>query len=255
MAWTLTPFPDSECKMKTFGLVLAGGSGRRFGSDIPKQYMEIREKTVLAYALEAFQESDVDGIIIASGAQYMETCLNIAQEAGITKLISVAEGGSERYHSVMNGLRFLQAASSDAQDIVLIHDGARPFVKPDLINNVIRNVCEYRAAIAAAPCTDTIKITDKTGSIISTTDRSLTWAAQTPQGFLLEDIYHAYEYVLSGKDSNICMDKITDDAMVYQLAFPDRTVKTVLSSADNIKITRAVDIALAETILAQMKNG
>ena len=254
--------------MKTKVILLSGGSGKRFGADIPKQYIEIKGKPVLAYALEAFQESCADEIIIVSGKDYIDKCREIAARAGASKLTAVIEGGSERYISVMNGLKYLAGGNVDStgdktnvsdqnfkladahdtdSDIVLIHDGARPFVTKDLISDVVSNVTMYGAAIAAVPCTDTIKITDENGMIISTTDRKLTWAAQTPQGFYLNDIYHAYEFVLSGKNVSIPLDMITDDAMVYQLYFPDRKVKAVKSDPGNIKITRAQDLRIAET--------
>ena len=245
-------------------IVLSGGSGRRFGSGLPKQYIEICGKPILAYTLEAFEKSPVDEIVIVSGEGYEDLCRKIAKETGISKLTAVVKGGSERYYSVMEGLRFLMEKGGRNQDeIVLIHDGARPFVSAEVINDVIGQVKEYGAAIAAVPCTDTIKITDPDGMIVSTTDRSLTWAAQTPQGFRLDEIYSAYQTVLYDNDnkeqkntaSSECRTvPVTDDAMVYQLAYPHRRVKTVLSSSDNIKITSPRDLELAKTLLNQILN-
>ena len=260
-----------ECseKLHITAIVLAGGAGKRFGGDVPKQYQQISGKPVLSYALESFQNSVADEIIIAAGKDYLEMCRDIALRAGVTKLRAVIEGGSERYYSVMKGLEFLRSAGKvqihpdampagqenpacTSSDMILIHDGARPFISTQLINDVIKNVREHGAAIAAIPCTDTIKITDENGMIISTTDRSRTWAAQTPQGFWLEEIYRAYDLVLSEKDNMdlIPLNKITDDAMIYQLAFPGRKVKAVLSTADNIKITRARDLNIAAALAA-----
>ena len=227
--------------------MLSGGSGKRFGADIPKQYIEINGKPILSYALQAFQESAADEIIIVAGADHAQLCRSIAEQAGITKLTAVIEGGSERYYSVMKGLKYLYDASGKDPGIALIHDGARPFVSPSVIERVTDAVREHGAAVAAVPCTDTIKITDDDGNIISTTDRSHTWAAQTPQGFMLEDIYRAYDTVLS---SSFRPDQITDDAMVYQLAYPDRMVKAVLSDGNNMKITRAQDLKLAGIMLS-----
>ena len=279
--------------MSIKAIILSGGSGKRFGSDIPKQYIEINGRPALSYTLQAFQKSCADEIIIVAGRDYLELCRETAVMSGISKFTAVIEGGSERYYSVMNGLRYLhetkdmlqvkaasdgqrsgtcRAADSRSDDIVLIHDGARPFVSVDVINEVAAKVRECGAAIAAVPCTDTIKITDDEGMNISTTDRSHTWAAQTPQGFWLDDIYAAYEHIIQGScaaaadvpvlpagagtganapQSSSHLSRITDDAMVYQQFFPERKVKAVLSDSSNIKITRPQDLQLSSIILSR----
>jgi len=233
---------------KVYAIVLSGGSGKRFGSGIPKQYLDLNGKPVLAYALQAFENSSVDGVIIIAAAQYIEKCRIIAETGGYSKAEAVIEGGSERYYSVLRGLEYLMSEYEDNEDIiVLIHDGARPLITPEAIDAVTDNVKECGAAIAAAPCTDTIKILDEDGMIVSTTDRRLTWAAQTPQGFRLKDIYSAYKTVFSGGGAD-CRKTITDDAMVYQLVFPDRKVKAVNPGTNNMKITNASDIDIAARI-------
>lgn len=238
--------------MKKIAVVLSGGKGTRLGTNIPKQYIEVCGKPVLAYTLMAFQKSSVDEIVIAAADEYAELCKEIAENCGCTKLSAITAGGKERYDSVLNGIR---CAVGDRMDeapekaIVLIHDGARPFVSPEIIDRLIDVTAGCGAAIAASPCTDTIKLIDSDGNITGTTDRKLTWAAQTPQVFYADGILEAYEKVIGGDSDEYGNITITDDAMVYQLAFPDRDVKVVDAGRDNIKITTASDLQLAENII------
>lgn len=240
---------DNRNKLTSAAIILSGGSGKRFGSDVPKQYLEVCGKSVLGYSISAFVESDVDEIVIVAAPEYMDHCREIARKEGCGNVTQVIPGGRERYHSVQNGLRHL-AERPEVPEIVLIHDGARPFIKPETIREILRCTKENGAAIAAAPCTDTIKIADEDGCILSTTQRSHTWAAQTPQAFYTQEIFRAYEEVIGENDDSIRTD-ITDDAMVYQLAFPERKVHLVNAGAENFKITAPADIIRAEGILRE----
>lgn len=230
--------------MRTIAIILSGGRGTRFGSAMPKQYIEVCGKPVLAYTLSAFQASCVDEIVIVSATEYMDLCRQIAADYGISKLTAVTEGGKERYDSVFNGLRHI----INADKVVLIHDGARPFITADAINEIVEETVRTGACIAATRCTDTIKLADENDLIVSTTNRRMTWAAQTPQAFYLQDIYNAYEQMMRHPE-NLQGTSITDDAMVYQLAYPDRQVKLYDAGKDNFKITSPSDIILAEMIL------
>ncbi len=283
--------------MKTIAIILSGGRGTRFGSAIPKQYIDICGRPVLAYTLCAFQESCVDEIVIVAAAECMSLCRQIAADHGISKLRAVAEGGKERYDSVFNGLRYvinedkkadldtkpdgktdskdtelvdrlydksvtdedtagsIRRQQGDQDEVVLIHDGARPFITADAINEIVEETVRTGSCIAAARCTDTIKLADENDLILSTTNRRLTWAAQTPQAFYLQDIYDAYEQMILHPE-NLQGVSITDDAMVYQLAYPDRQVRLYDAGRENFKITSPSDIILAEMMLksAEGKN-
>ncbi len=241
--------------MKTTAIILSGGRGTRFCSAVPKQYIDVCGRPVLAYTLSAFQASLVDEIVIVAAAEYMDLCRQIAADYSISKLTAVAEGGKERYDSVLNGLRCVINADkrTDSVDksaeVVLIHDGARPFISSTAINEIIKTTSEEGACIAAAHCTDTIKVADEHDLIVSTTNRQLTWAAQTPQAFYLDDIYNAYEQLIGNENMQKSGINITDDAMVYQLAYPQRKVKLYDAGKDNFKITSPSDIILAEMLL------
>lgn len=262
--------------MRVAAIILSGGKGLRAGTKIPKQYIEIKEKPILGYTIDAFEQSRVDEIIIVAADEYLGKCREIAAQCAdrkdtsrcgssiaadrcaSSKVTAVIGGGEERYDSVLNGLRYLAERSASAPEIVLIHDGARPFIRPAVIDEIIRSVEEGTAAIAAAPCTDTIKIADENGFIVSTTERARTWAAQTPQAFRTEEICEAYETIIGSKSAcgsssdggrTCSLAGITDDAMVYQMAFPGRPVRLISAGPENFKITTAEDLTRAESLL------
>lgn len=238
--------------MKAAAIILSGGSGKRFGADIPKQYIEVGGRPVLSYTIEAFEKSSVDEIVIVAAGEYIQLCRQIARSIQAGKVKDVIAGGKERYDSVLHGLRHLMDTGGKAliPDIVLIHDGARPLIRPETIDEVALCAKEYGAAIAATPCTDTIKIADEHGNIASTTNRSRTWAAQTPQAFHAQEIFQAYERIIGNRaDGPGSLTSITDDAMVYQLAFPGQPVHLVDAGSQNFKITAPGDLRRAEGLL------
>ena len=136
-----------------YGIILAGGSGKRVGSDIPKQYIEINGKPLLYYTLRAFEESQVDRISIVADEEHIRFVISeIVDKYNLQKVIRVCQGGAERFNSVHHGLDDISDAATE-KDIVLIHDGARPFIKPDEVNAMIEAVSVHDAAIAAMPGT------------------------------------------------------------------------------------------------------
>ena len=234
--------------MRSTAIILSGGSGKRFGSEVPKQYLEVCGKQILAYAVEAFEHSIVDEIVIVAADAYLETCRQMVQAGGYTKVKAVIPGGAERYDSVRKGLLYIM--EEKGTDVVLIHDGARPLIRPETIREILLEVQEHGAAIAAAPCTDTIKIAGEDGCITGTTERRRTWAAQTPQAFSAQEIFQAYEMIIgNGQQEGRSLTGITDDAMVYQEAFPGRPVKLVNAGSGNFKITAPEDIFRMEGIV------
>lgn len=227
--------------MKTTAIVLAAGKGTRMGSDVPKQYMEVNGKPVLIYALESFEKSYADDILIVTDSASVSYVKDLAAQFGITRVCGVIAGGSERCFSVLNALRYL-SQESRKPDYVLIHDGARPYITSSAVDMLAEAVTRYGAVVAAAPSKDTIKVTDAEGFVESTTDRAVTWCAQTPQCFEFDSILEAYERVvapLEGRDSVII---VTDDSMVYEKAFPSLRVKLIDTGTENGKITTAADL-------------
>ncbi|WP_022763170.1 MULTISPECIES: 2-C-methyl-D-erythritol 4-phosphate cytidylyltransferase [unclassified Butyrivibrio] len=236
--------------MKITAIVLAAGSGSRMKSDVRKQYMEIKGKPLLLYALEAFEKSFIDDIILVLPEADIEHIKEeIIEPAGFSKIRAVVAGGSTRYHSVRLGL---EAASEDTE-AVFIHDGARPFIDDDILERAMNAVKEYGACVVGMPVKDTIKLADENGFAKTTVDRDKTWMIQTPQVFLYPEILELYEELARREEELIQKGiNITDDAMVME-TLGNRKVKLVEGSYDNIKITTPGDIALAESII-EMKN-
>ena len=221
--------------MKTTAIILAGGKGKRMGSDIPKQYLEIGNKPVLYYSVKAFEESCVDEIIIvAAGTDIPMVKEDIVERYGFSKVKNVVAGGIERYDSVYQGL-----LAADGADYVLIHDGARPCVTADIIERSIRAAKKYKACAAGMPVKDTIKTVDKNGFALNTPDRRMLWAIQTPQTFSYELIMEAHNARIKARDKDV-----TDDAMLVE-RYTKTPVYIFEGSYDNIKITTGEDMEIA----------
>lgn len=219
-------------------IVLSAGKGTRMNMNISKQYIEVLGFPVLYYTLKAFENADVDEIIITTGKDDVDFVKNdIVNKYNISKVTHVVPGGKERYDSVMEGLNYVED-----DDYVLIHDGARPLIKKDTINNIIREVKEKSAVIAAVPVKDTIKIVEN-GVAISTPDRRKLYQIQTPQAFRGEIIKNAYKEMVKIKDTTI-----TDDSMVVE-KYSEYRVSVVESDYTNIKITTKEDIDIMKTFL------
>lgn len=239
-------------------IILAGGRGSRMNSDIPKQYMDLNGKPVLFYSLKAFEENcNIEDIILVTGDGEETYCRKeVVEKYGFLKVNDIVPGGSERYLSVYQGLLALQshlekeesletkkAADTIKDRLVYIHDGARPCISSTLIDQLYEDTLQYGASIAAVPVKDTIKIVDAEGFVTETPDRSALWQIQTPQVFSYPLIMHAYEQLMQ----NPC-EGITDDAMVLEKMTGHR-IHITPGSYENIKITTAEDIAIAQIFL------
>ena len=180
-------------KRQTCAIVLAAGQGKRMGTRIQKQFLDLGGYPVLFYSLNAFEKSQVDQVILVTGKQEMEFCRqDLVERYGFSKVKAVVAGGAERYHSVCEGLKQVPASSA----IVLIHDGARPFVDSEIIDRTIEAAEQFGACAAGMPSKDTVKIADENGFAASTPDRSRVWMVQTPQAFSRSLICQAYETMM-----------------------------------------------------------
>lgn len=246
--------------MATAGIVLAGGKGSRMESDVPKQYMELLGKPLLYYSLKAFEESDVDRVVLVTAAGEEEYCREeLVERFGFTKVTGIVAGGAERYASVWKGLHCLKEQTmrdtdgekeeqpEEIPDYVLIHDGARPLVTAELINRMIAETEQYEACVAGMPVKDTIQMTDGNGTITLTPKRDSLWTAQTPQSFSFSVVYDAYERLMKEEEINV-----TDDAMVVGL-YHNIPIQMVRGSYKNIKVTTPEDLVLAELFLKSSK--
>ncbi len=220
-------------------IIAAAGMSNRMGSKINKQFISIDNKPILAHTIEKFEAcSYVDEIIVVAKDEEIEYCKReIVKKYGFNKVSKVVRGGKTRQDSAYNGL----LALDEKADIVLIHDGARPFVKNENIVDGIKGVLKYDACVIGVPVKDTIKVVDSDNDVDKTPNRDKIWAAQTPQCFKHTIIMEAYEKAI--KDGFVG----TDDSMLVERAGYE--VKMVMGSYENIKITTPEDLIVAESLL------
>lgn len=245
--------------MKSVAIILAAGRGKRMKSDTAKQYLLLKNKPILSYAIKAFDESNVDEIIIVVGKNEIEYCKeNILKDTSLRTKYSIIEGGKERYDSVYCGLQKI-----DDAEYVLIHDGARPFISAALINKMIAELNVNKACIAGVPSKDTMKIVDKNQIVVATPDRDMLWSIQTPQCFSYNIIREAYNMLMhqlyvqpweetEGNEKN-GFSSITDDAMIVE-TFLHYPVTVVQGSYNNIKITTSEDLVIGEKFLEDWES-
>lgn len=219
-------------------LIPAAGIGKRMGSNRNKLLLLVRSQPIIAWTLLAAQAaSKITWIGIISQPTDWPDLKAIVADLKLTKPVEFILGGSTRQESVYNGL---QALPADAEQ-VLIHDGARCLITPDLFNSCAQAIRECRGLIAAIPVKDTIKVVDAQGIIQSTPDRQKLWAAQTPQGFDVKLLKQCHaEGVRQGWE-------VTDDAALFEKC--GIQVRIVEGEETNLKVTTPQDLAIAEFIL------
>jgi len=233
-------------KPKILAIIPSAGMGNRMGQragkkKIKKNYMELSGRPVLARTLEVFEKTpQVDEIIVVTADEDLEYCRKeIVEKYGFTKVAAILGGGKERQDSVANALEY--AAKNLSCDIILVHDGARPLITRKIIEATVASVKEYGSGVVAMPVKDTIKEVTGDGIIRATPPREQLRAVQTPQGFLSDILIEASR--AARKDNVICTD---ESSLVERLGIE---VRVVQGSYENIKITTAEDIPLAEAIL------
>jgi 2-C-methyl-D-erythritol 4-phosphate cytidylyltransferase len=219
-------------------IIAAAGSGQRFDSDIPKQFIEIGGKQILMHSIERFAKCElVDSIIVVLAVEEVEKFKEREDVTSFKKISSIVAGGPSRASSVLAGLE----AADPKTEIVAVHDGARPLVTPQEIARTIERAIEVGAACLTAPVIDTIKEVDE-GWIISTIDRRMLRRAMTPQAFKYDLLKKAFE----GRKLS---DEITDECFLVERL--GHKIASVAGGTRNIKITHREDLALAETYLAE----
>ncbi|BCL37368.1 2-C-methyl-D-erythritol 4-phosphate cytidylyltransferase [Nostoc sp. MS1] len=212
------------------------------GSDRNKLLLKVRSQTILAWTLLSAQAADeITWIGIISQPIDWPDFKSILANLRLTKPVELIIGGSTRQESVYNGLQALPATAEQ----VLIHDGARCLVTPNLLNSCAQAIRQCSGLIAAVPVKDTIKVVEESGIIQSTPDRRNLWAAQTPQGFNVELLKQCHaEGVRQSWE-------VTDDAALFEKCGIE--VRIVEGEETNLKITTPQDLAIAEFILSSRK--
>ena len=220
-------------------IILAAGQGSRMQSSKAKQFMDLQGKPLLYYSLKTFADSGIGNIVIVTGQDFIEYCQKqIVDYYHIAHVSAIVPGGKERYHSVYEGLK----AAEDA-DIVMIHDGARPFVTQAMIEASYDAAKDKGAVIVGVPVKDTIKRVSMENIAVDTPDRSILWQIQTPQSFEYRLIRSAYDKMFEQED-----EAITDDAMVLE-RYGRQQVTVIMGDYQNIKITTPEDMVIANAYL------
>ena len=216
--------------MRVTAIIAAGGAGRRLGAGVPKQLLDVAGRPMLQRTVEAFtSHAEVADVIVAAPADIA------AAPPDWLAGVHVVAGGSRRQDSVANAF----AAVREDAEIVLVHDAARPFVSAAVISRAIAGAAEHGAAIVAIPVSDTVKLVDPegTGAITATLARDRVFLAQTPQAFRRDVLREAVAVGRSGVDA-------TDEASLAERA--GHVVRVVAGDPDNVKITTARDLELAQ---------
>ena len=224
----------------TTAIIVAAGSGQRFGGETPKQFVEICGRPLICHTLAKFEAcADIDRILLVLSISGLVTFAALRVDSEFSKLTGVVEGGATRAESVLKGL---EAAEAAGDDVIVVHDGARPFVSPGDISAVVARASQTGAACLVAEIPDTVKKVDGQ-KITGTIDRSTLRRALTPQAFRYEVLARAFEH--AGAD----LTKATDESsLVEQLGVP---VAAVEATSQNIKLTQPDDLILAEAILGR----
>jgi len=237
-----------QTKLKTTAIVVAAGKSTRMNltqNERNKPYLNICNKPILSYSLRTLEKSSkINEIIVVVSKEDKEYCENeIVKKFKFNKVRNVCFGGNLRQDSVYNGLKSIK----EKHGIVLIHDGARPFLNSTMISKSIDVAKTYKASVVAVPVTDTVKYSTEGKSITSTLSRSKIWLIQTPQTFEYSIIMQAYERAY--KEGFYGTD---DSSLVERIG---RKVKIIMGVYENIKITTKLDLVLAEAICKNLKLG
>lgn len=219
-------------------VIVAAGTGSRMNMGINKQFIKLEGKEIIAYTIEKFHNnSNIEDIVVVVKEDESEFFKKEILDKYNFKNVKIAYGGKERQDSVYNGLKLLD----EKCDVVLIHDGARPFVSDKIIDKSIEEAKEHKAIVVGVPVKDTIKVIDNDKNIVDTPNRSVLWAVQTPQTFDYNILIDAYKDAFKNKFYG------TDDAMLVERI--GYKVKMLEGSYNNIKITTQEDLNIGSQIL------
>ena len=225
--------------MKKYAVIVAGGSGLRMGTNLPKQFLLLKDKPVLWHTLTAFLTAFNDlKIILVLPGQFIETGNSIVKTVTEPNRIQITAGGDTRYQSVKNGLKLVEEKS-----VVFVHDGVRCLVTPALIKRCYEATLLKGNAIPATTAVDSIRI--ETGEGNSSTDRNKVRVIQTPQTFLSDLLLKAFDQPYD--------PSFTDEATVVEKA--GVAIHLIDGEVSNIKITSPLDLLIAEKLLEEKHNG
>ena len=234
--------------MKNIVLIIAGGVGARMGQDIPKQFINVYDKPVIVYTLEAFQKHpSIDAIEVVCLDGWHDVLWAYAKQFGIAKLENIVSGGKNGQDSIRNGLYDIASRHNGSDDIVLVHDAIRPMVSNDIISDNIRVCRQNGNAITVVPCTAAMLKTFDSLSTEEQVPRDNLKITQTPQAFFLQDIIAAHKEALEKGITN----SVASCTMYIELG---RKLYMSAGSEKNLKLTTAEDIEIFKALLNAKKD-
>ncbi len=230
--------------MKVTALIPAAGRGRRMGAEKPKAFLPLGDRPILVHTLQKFEDCpQVDEVLpLLPPGEGMDWGGEILRRYDLKKVFRILPGGEERQDSVYRGLQALRGKA----DWVIIHDGVRPFVSPELIQQVLSETRRWKAIVVALAASETLKEGSPENEVVRTVDRRRLWMIQTPQSFEYPLILRAHEE--ARRDGFLGTD---DASLVERLGIP---VKILRGSRFNFKITTPEDLVLAEALLKHWKG-
>jgi len=229
--------------MKNIAVILAGGSGKRMGAYLPKQFLKIAGRSIIEHSISAFEKHPgISEICVVIHPDFVANVNHIVSEARFSKVAKVLCGGKERSDS---SLAAISAYESESEANLIFHDAVRPFLNQRIISDVIEGLGEGKSVAVAIPSTDTVFKLNESNCIESVPPRELLFRAQTPQAFAYKTIKKAYQ--LAMKDVNF---KATDDCGVVLNYLPEEAIHIVEGDEKNIKITFEQDLAKGEGLIA-----
>lgn len=230
-------------KRKNVAVVLAGGSGRRIGGDLPKQFLQVGRRRIIEYSIDAFEKNTgIDEIAVVVNKDFVSLMEEIAAANSWSKLKHILNGGNERSDSSMSAIRAYEGIDCN----LIFHDAVRPMVSQRIISDVVSALETYNSVAVAVPATDTIVKVDESGRMISEIlQRQLLRCQQTPQAFRYETIEQAYKFALADPNS-----VATDDCGVVSRYLPNEKIFIVDGEDSNIKVTYPKDLSLLENLIS-----
>lgn len=232
--------------MSTVAVILAAGSGGRFGGKTPKQYVRVGGQTILRHTLNAFLASPLvdETIVMISPGEWSRAALYTAEEVR-TEAYTVLEGGYSRFETSRLAVQSMHNKHGDTK--VLVHDAARPLVSQEVIARVVNALDQYVAVDTAVPAVDTIIVRDSAGTIVQVPDRAMTMHGQTPQGFRLHVLREAFSR------ANVEFLPAQDECSIVHKYLPV-PIYVVEGDRDNIKVTFREDLDTVRRLLSKRSN-
>lgn len=218
-------------------VIFAGGVGSRMKSKsgVPKQFLEVAGKTIIAHTIQIFEDNkNIDQIVVSMLPSGIDKMSKIVAQHGFKKVSAIVPGGETGQLSIFNGLKAARSISNSNNDIVLIHDGVRPLITSDLINQNIEGVKKYGSAITTAPAKETFVLVDESGGVEEVVDRRKSFIAKAPQSFFLDEILMIDEKAIADGE----IDVIDSSTLMAQHGVKLHIVE---GPYENIKITTPDD--------------